>query len=535
MHAKITKYSHFFKVENVSPLFHALIIDRALRELVPIKYVKIRGRKVREKGKPFLARTADRSQYRFHINYWSIFETYLKSAKFNEHLIEVIEEPLYEPVDIDVKMPTEVSLRDYQEKGVEYISDEGVSKLVTFATGQGKTFTALAAGEVIGKRTLIMVLGRYTEKWIEDVQGAYGETCSIVFIKGGSQLLSLIETAKQGKDLPDVIIVTITTISRYIKEWEQTQHLPNCELIPPEELYKTLGIGYRIIDEAHQHFHAVFKNDLYTHCPKTLYLTATLDTNDRFMSFIYLLMWPTVMRSVAPKPPAYDETVVLHYHHQKPELIRCMGPQGYSHVLYEQSLWKHVPSRCQYLDMIGNVVEDYFLPLYEPGKKMLIFCALVDTCQYVSDYLNNRFSEMQWKISKFTAGDPKSVIDTNDITVSTLGKSGTALDISGLVITLMTVALSEPKANKQAKGRLRDLSKKPGFEHITPVFLYFCGDDIERHRVYDKQKRLLFDPITKSIKDVYLGQCIGEPFKSYFDSGYEPRWKAWGVKQKHGD
>lgn len=387
------------------------------------------------------------------------------------------------------------------------------------------TVTAAKAGELIGYRAIIIVLGRYKEKWRDDVLELYGKDTNFVLVKGLAHLLSLIEQAKEGNPVPDVIIVTTTTMQLYIKEWEKHQGKEIEGMVPPEEMYEILKIGYRIIDEAHQHFHMVFKNDLYSNLYKAVYLTATLESNDKFIQAMYNLIWPKSMRGQAVKPAPYDKTTALLYQHLNPDRVRWKSNQGYSHVMYEQSIWKHIPSRVQYLDMIGDIVETKFLPLYEPGKKMLIFCSLVDTCKEVADYLNQRFIDKKWQISKFTAEDNKEIIDTNDITVSTLGKAGTALDISGLIVCFNTVALAEPKANLQAKGRLRNLSNKPGFEHIVPEYIYTVATDIPRHVQYHQEKKMLFAGRTTKYTEERAYYTIGQPIPEYFRLNLKDHWK----------
>lgn len=386
------------------------------------------------------------------------------------------------------------------------------------------TVTAAKAGELLGYRTIIIVLGRYKEKWRDDILELYGPDTNFILVKGLAQLLSIIEQAKEGNPVPDVIIVTTTTMQLYIKEWEKHQGKEIEGMVPPEEMYEILKIGYRIIDEAHQHFHMVFKNDLYSNLYKAVYLTATLESNDKFIQAMYNLIWPRAMRGQAVKPAPYDKTTALLYQHLNPDRVRWKSNQGYSHVMYEQSIWKHIPSRVEYLDMIGDVVEQKFLPLYEPGKKMLIFCSLVDTCKEVADYLNQRFKDKKWQISKFTAEDNKEIIDTNDITVSTLGKAGTALDISGLIVCFNTVALAEPKANLQAKGRLRDLSKKPGFEHIVPEYIYTVATDIPRHVQYHQEKKMLFAGRTTRITEERAQYTIGQSLGEYFRLNLKSHW-----------
>lgn len=519
---RIDLYTHFFKVSHVHPsAYYAL--RRAFQELLQVQFVKIRG-KVQKQNKNIFAAKSDEGEYRFHINYLPRFKEMLRDGLINDDEINYFKHEYPEPEEIDVKVPEKFQMRDYQEEALSYILDEGHSKLVAFSMGLGKTLTAVKAGELLGYRTIIIVLGRYKEKWRDDVLELYGPDTNFMLVKGLAHLLSLIEQAKEGNPVPDVIIVTTTTMQLYIKEWEKHQGKEIEGMVPPEEMYEVLKIGYRIIDEAHQHFHMVFKNDLYSNLYKAVYLTATLESNDKFIQAMYNLIWPKAMRGQAVKPAPYDKTTALLYQHLNPDRVRWKSNQGYSHVMYEQSIWKHIPSRVQYLDMIGDVVEQKFLPLYEPGKKMLIFCSLVDTCKEVADYLNQRFKDKKWQISKFTAEDNKEIIDTNDITVSTLGKAGTALDISGLIVCFNTVALAEPKANLQAKGRLRDLSKKPGFEHIVPEYIYTVASDIPRHVQYHQEKKMLFAGRTTRITEQRAQYTIGQNLGEYFRLNLKPHW-----------
>nr|DAS77464.1 MAG TPA: Cas system-associated protein [Caudoviricetes sp.] len=519
---RIDLYTHFFKVSHVHPsAYYAL--RRAFQELLQVQFVKIRG-KVQKQNKNIFAAKSDEGEYRFHINYLPRFKEMLRDGLINDDEINYFKHEYPEPAEIDVKVPEKFQMRDYQEEAISYILDEGRSKLIAFSMGLGKTLTAVKAGELLGYRTIIIVLGRYKEKWRDDILELYGPDTNFILVKGLAQLLSIIEQAKEGNSVPDVIIVTTTTMQLYIKEWEKHQGKEIEGMVPPEEMYEILKIGYRIIDEAHQHFHMVFKNDLYSNLYKAVYLTATLESNDKFIQAMYNLIWPRAMRGQAVKPAPYDKTTALLYQHLNPDRVRWKSNQGYSHVMYEQSIWKHIPSRVEYLDMIGDVVEQKFLPLYEPGKKMLIFCSLVDTCKEVADYLNQRFKDKKWQISKFTAEDNKEIIDTNDITVSTLGKAGTALDISGLIVCFNTVALAEPKANLQAKGRLRDLSKKPGFEHIVPEYIYTVATDIPRHVQYHQEKKMLFAGRTTRITEERAQYTIGQSLGEYFRLNLKSHW-----------
>ena len=386
------------------------------------------------------------------------------------------------------------------------------------------TYTALKYFEGNNTRLIIIVLARYLEKWKQDVIENFGKDVNLFVPNSGKELIRLFTTAKEEYEhetplkksqLPDITLISSNSFQRYLTTWEQADEYEKEALVCPHDIFRYMGVGLKILDEAHQHFHLNFKMDLYQHIPKAIYLTATLESNDTFMQRMYQLMWPMDMRDKLLEYNKYDYVYAYLYQHENPKKIRCISAQGYSHIAYEQSIFKHVPSRRQYLDMIGDVVENYFIPEYKPGRKMLIFCSLIETCQIVAEYLAKRFKDQHWKISKFTSGDPKEVIDTNDVTVSTLGKSGTALDIPGLIQVLMTVALSEPKANLQAKGRNRNLKSKPGFEDVTPKFIYFVGQDIDKHRQYHHEKMDLFRPRTLMLREVQSPYKIGEPMNEY--------------------
>lgn len=522
--ARIDKFSHFFMVTKIHPSFFP-VIKRCLDELIQIQYVKIRGRVQKQATKVFAASNKQRTEFRFHINYFDRFSAIMKDLNHGAG-VEIYEHELYEPKKPakPLKLPEEIVMRDYQVNSIDYCLRGGRSKLITLQMGLGKTITALKFGEIYNRRIFIVVLARYTEQWKSEIYRNYGKKINLHLAKGGADFYRLLDLAKQEYELkiplkkskfPDVVLVSSNTFQRFLTSWEQATSEEREEMICPHEIFEYMGTGLKILDEAHQHFHLNFKMDLYQHMPKAVYLTATLESNDSFMQRMYQLMWPLDTRDQVLAFRKYDIIHPIFYRHHQPERIRCVGGQGYSHVLYEQSIKRHKPSRRQYLDMVGDVVEDYFLPVYAKGRKMLIFCSLVETCELVSEYLLKRFKDQKWQISRFVAGDPKEVIDTNDITVSTLGKAGTALDIPGLIQVLMTVALSEPKANLQAKGRNRDLSSKPGFEGITPKFFYFVGTDLPKHWQYHKEKETLFKDRTLAIQSINTPYVIGEPMDRY--------------------
>jgi superfamily II DNA or RNA helicase len=276
----------------------------------------------------------------------------------------------------------------------------------------------------------------------------------------------------------------------YIKLYEDTKLVGfPAWLVPPERMYEVLGVGVRIVDEVHQHFHVNFKMDLYTHLPKGLYLSATLESDDTFTERMYKLAYPMNTRINSGAFHKYAEVTAIEYSLQYADKVKCSRNGSYNHIVYEEWLMKKKQALANYLEMIGNIVETDYVKKRVDKQKMLIFAASVEMCRIIAEYLKKRFPK--FTIGKYTSEDKYETLMTNDISVSTIGSSGTAVDIPDLITCLMTTGVVERKANLQALGRLRDLKHYP---NQKVHFLYLVCTDIRKQREYHQKKLELFKP-----------------------------------------
>lgn len=155
-----------------------------------------------------------------------------------------------------------------------------------------------------------------------------------------------------------------------------------------------------------------------------------------------------------------------------------------------------------YLDMIETCVWKYFTGLDDrkPGQRMLVFAATVEMCEKITKYLREKYADLS--INKYTSEDEYEVLLNSDITVSTLLSAGTAVDVPGLRVCLVTTAIGSTQANLQALGRLRELKDFPG---VTPLFLYFTCTDIDAHMRYHERKLERFEGKVVCHKIVEMG------------------------------
>jgi hypothetical protein len=354
------------------------------------------------------------------------------------------------------------------------------------------TACALKANERIGTRLLVMVLGRYFDKWKGDLIENYGlKPQELITVRGQKQLHSILEQADNDA-IPDncqAILVTTDTISDYIRLYEQTKFLGMPKyLVPPEDIYKELKVGFRILDECHQNFHANFKIDLYTHIPKALYLSATLESDDPFIDKMYQIAYPLHLRQNGGAYIKYTHVRNIEYQLLERKGLNFKNGKGqYSHIEYEKWIMRKPERLKRYLELIWSVVKHGFIAEYVEGQRCLLLAAQVEMCDAIAKYIDDRVGDLT--VSKYTSDEDYEVLMTSDISVSTYGSAGTAVDIANLTVCILTTAVSGSQANLQIIGRLRQLKLWPT---LKPKFFYLTCLDVPPHRNYHQKKMELF-------------------------------------------
>ncbi len=493
---RIDIYTHYLMISQMDGWLKPLVF-RFCDSLVQFGF-KRQGKKVQKIKKcVFAASTMDRKELRLNISMKDSFMRYLAEMGYSLNRFTIVDHSHQQPVKVELPLKGDKSPRDYQENILDYIvNDDEPNKVVTIQTGRGKTFIALTAASRIGYRTFICVLGRFMDKWIEDVESTYNlEPGDLLVIDSKKALLNAIQLGQEGKLICKVIICTTTTLQNYIKTYEAQQYIGKPTLLDPSGMYAALGCGFRIIDEIHMFFHVNFKIDLYSNIYKTLGLSATLESDDPFMNRMYNIAYPKSKRYRGLEYKKYIASTALYYQLNLPTKLRWIGPQKtYSHTLFEESILRSVKSTKAYLELIATVVKNSYMNRRKDGHRMLIFASTKEMCRVIAEHLKGLYPTL--KISRYVAEDDYEVLMDSDISVSTLGSSGTGVDIPGLTTVLMTSAVGSRQANSQAVGRLRELLQWPD---VTPEFIYLVCQDIPKHEEYHQRK---FD----NFKDKVLSQ-----------------------------
>lgn len=350
------------------------------------------------------------------------------------------------------------------------------------------TFSALYSASKLGWRLLIIVRPMFMDKWQEDVMKTYDiDFQDMVVIKGATSLLAVLEQAANDELTAKVILISNKTLQPYLKLYEQFQEQIrdlgySCM---PYDMCEALKVGTIIEDEIHLDFHLNHKLFTYTHVPKTISLSATLVSDDDFLNSMYENTFPQQHRYAGEAYHKYVNATALTYHIQNPNKVRCQdySRKTYSHTMFEESIMKNPYLRNNYLEMIYKIAVEYWQNDAKPGDRCLIYCARIEFCTIVTEYLKKKFPNKD--VRRYVEDDPYENVMTADISVSTVGSAGTGLDIPNLTTVLLTVAINSSASNIQGLGRLRDLGEK------KTKFIYFTCIDIPKHRDYHERKRVL--------------------------------------------
>ena len=463
-------------------------------------------------AKVYAAARKDRAEYRFHIYSWPSLSEFLMVRGIAQDAIIVEDVPLHESVVTTMEIRDGKEMFDYQLPASDYIVAPGKSKLLVVQTGKGKSRILMHACTRLQKRTVLILKPMYIQRWLDDLMESKKHDSvmkmkpgELMVVRGSADLRRLLELAVKGELTAQFIIISNKTMYNYIETYNTLNTVEGTYPVPPGEFFQTLKAAYRAIDEYHQDFHLNFILDLYTHCEKVISLSATMTSDKPFINKMYNLAMPVGERFTGISYDRYIAAYAMYYRLRDNHPLRWLrrGRTSYSHTAFEESLMKHKPSLKRYLDMIIGVVRSRYCQIAAPGQKMLIFCATVEFCGVLRDAL--RDATIGYDIRRYTSDDSYDNLIMADIAVSTLQSAGTAVDIPGLRVTLMTVALMSQQANEQALGRLRKLRMWPD---VTPEFYYLVCRDIESHMNYDNAKKVIFLDKVLSLKEIELSDNI---------------------------
>lgn len=496
------KYSHFIKIKPQSYDEEVLLTKFAYN------YVTrsiIRDKETRtETLKPthvYAARTKDKKEYRFHVNQLPHLLSYLERNRIPQDKIVIRNIPIEKPESFTSKIKPTWVLRDYQQEGVDYLctDDKYRTKLIELQTGKGKGKLSMFGIAKRGHRTLIVILPRYIDKWVAELHETYDITNDkIMVVQGSSHLKGLIEIAKENKLTADIVIISASTYQNWLTDYEEQTYYDYD--ICPDELCRLLKVGVLLIDETHQHLHAIFRILMYTHVNLVIGMTATLITDKHDVNVIHEVMYPHPVRFNNLELDCYIDVYAFSYstHDLRNSRIRTTEWKSnvYSHPAYEKSIIARRQLLENYLKIIDFSICQAYIDIRKEGDKCAVFASTVKMCDLLVSYFRSKYPD--YDIRRYCDDDPFENATQPDIRITTIGSMGTAIDIPNLRTVILTVSLSSIQSNIQVLGRLRKLHDR------DTRFVYLFNEDIRKHVEYHQKKKELFKDRVKTHKTYRL-------------------------------
>lgn len=262
----------------------------------------------------------------------------------------------------------------------------------------------------------------------------------------GSQMISKILSSPSEKfDRYKVFTLTHDTILSYAQNngWESI-----------DALFRKLGIGLKIIDEAHLNFDNIYNLDYASPVAKTLYLTATPVRGDSAENRVYQLYFSNVpmLSLFDPESDPHTHYIALLYKSGMTtlEAASCHTNHGFNRTMYSDAVILK-----ENFDYISRIVMDMISNI--PGKK-LMFLSSNNAIVFFYNWLRYNYSEYANDIGIYTSINPeKEKAIEKTIILTTSLSAGACLDIDNLTVCVnMAEPIKSPPQNQQRFGRTRN-------------------------------------------------------------------------------
>lgn len=401
------------------------------------------------------------------------------------------EHPIPDAPPVDFNILDKYKLTELQSNAVQFaITNPSRIILGGLKTGEGKSLVSLKTASLMRSKVLFVVRGQYVKKWVEDILSSTDiKEDEILEISGSSALNRLIGESQKGK-LRHIkaIIIANQTMRNYLTDSLSGEAIYLCH---PMEFCKTIGTRLLMIDEGHQDFHFNYRLIMTSHVEKILVTTATLKPDHWFLKKMALTLIPHDSRFVSNTVNQNIKHTFIQYDLDKPFSFLYINRGAYHHISFEKTMLtkKNAETFEKFQKLISFQLRKVYYPEHQKGYKALVFCATVEMCELMVEYLQKIFQDL--KVLKYTGEDSYDNIHDGQIIVSTIGSSGVALNIPKLYLTINTISIKSSQSSLQALGRLRPLKDEEGKNVILHYMEPICKQ-IEAHKRNASAKKELF-------------------------------------------
>ena len=338
-----------------------------------------------------------------------------------------------------------------------YLTDDYVVTHNTYCTGYG-------IGLYKKKALIIMHRDSLRAQWNESLFQMNGFERQYVHEIDTTKELYDIANGDYDKDY-DIYLITHATFRAGLKRIG--------DLNIAQNITKNLGIGVKVIDEAHLEFRDILLLDIVCNVKRNIYLTATPGRSQREENKIY---W-NVFRSAkfyAPSgmlndnmPKKWMEYVTVRMSSEcRPNIYRFQVTRGKGMNPASYGKWVIAyDKKKRHFKCCKEIIMECFNR--DSNAKVLVLIPLISLCESLMDFLIDELdkeNDFKYALSIRTINSSISKSDIEyskkaDVIVSTLGSMGVGMDVKGLTDIINMTPYCSKLTAEQSLGRVRYAGK----------------------------------------------------------------------------
>lgn len=318
----------------------------------------------------------------------------------------------------------------------EYSYTKSSNQLVlSLPGGGGKTFCAVAALSNMNTKGIIITdSDEIRKQWLSRILQYTNLTeDNVVLLTSTDKLKSLVDDKRKRALSKNIIyLVTHRLLGSYMKRYGFDSL---------NQAFIKLGIGVKIIDEAHKEFRSTLMIDYATNVAKSFYLTATFIRSDPKENKVFQNAFNSLYKLVLSDEDIGHERNVLYIAYIIKSKITPIEAQ-HMNIKKTFSVQRYFQYENKYMELFDAV--EYWLKWYYDQKgfngKTFILSSKKDSCDISNKIATELFPDK--RVSVHYTGSKVNDLMDYDIISATDRMLGTGIDLSGLGMIINLVPIS---------------------------------------------------------------------------------------------
>lgn len=415
---------------------------------------------------------------------------YLEEILTKPFTIDDIQKEIVEPYRktmFSLKYPTRNTM---QNQAINFLMKKINQKFLSLETGGGKTYCTI---HYIFKSKKMPITFVDQESIMSQWQDRILHFTSIkeeeiYTISGHKSIEKIMSMADEEIGKYKWFIAIHRTMSNYLTSEGQDKLTA---------LFKKMGIGVRLYDEAHVEFKNIFSMDNAYSC-ESVYITATPTRSNPRENIVYQNMFSlkSVPRFV-DKGDNYHNILVYKYT-TKPELEDEMSMK--SKYGFDAIKWTNYIMNDNFEIFSESLTEILDLVYKKNSHKTAILIKSIELCDKIYDEFKEYLENKGLTVGRYHSKVKKKEDELEKDVIFTTEKSfGKALDISGLSVCINTVPCSSEATVLQIIGRLREIPEKEVFfvDMYDYGFDMQCKQAAKRLKIYKNKAKKIYNATKK--------------------------------------